>query len=75
MSFVKEDLGRYVLGRAADRVRALVHYLRESVVNEFEVAVVGDHDVFGLEVAVDDVFAVEVLEDRTDLRAVEAAED
>jgi hypothetical protein len=70
-----QDLGREVLGRAAERVRAVavLHVdLAEAKVAERDVAVVVQQDVLRLEVAVHDVERVQVLEHEEELRAVEA---
>ena len=70
MTLVEQDLRCDVLRSTADSVCALGDNLCETVVDEFEVAVSSDHDVFGLQVAIDDVLAVQVLEDGGDLRAI-----
>ena len=45
--------------------------LREAEVRDFDVAVEVEKDVFGLEVAVDDVEGVQVVQGECDLRGVE----
>ena len=74
MALVKQDLWRDVLGRTTDRVGAFGDDLGKAVVDELEVAIVANHDILRFQVAIDDILAVEVLEDRGDLRAIEAKE-
>ena len=75
MANAHQDFRRNVLGRSAVRVASLVgvfELLRESIINEFYVAVVlhRQDDVLGLQVSVHDVFAVQVLQRLEDLRCV-----
>lgn len=71
VALIQQDLWCYVLGRAADREGALGNYLRESEINHFEIAIVSDHDVLWLEVAIDDILPMQVLKDADYLRSVE----
>ena len=66
-----DDLGREVLGRAAERPRAVLDQLGEAEVDDLQVALAVEQQVLGLEVAVDDVAVVEVLEREHHRRAVE----
>ena len=81
MALHLDDLGRDVLGRAAQRVRALVlgracrHRIRtarqslgEAEVDQLDEASVVEHNVLGLDVTVDDALAVEVSESRAQAR-------
>ena len=79
---VVDHLGRHVLGRPhkllelAARVAAVARrrpadQLGGAKVDELRAAVGREHDVLGLEVAVDDVEAVEVLQHLEELRGVE----
>mmetsp|Transcript_24197 Transcript_24197/g.63890 ORF Transcript_24197/g.63890 Transcript_24197/m.63890 type:complete len:496 (-) Transcript_24197:329-1816(-) len=69
----QDDLGREVLGRAADGPRALVRRddLGEAKVDNLEVAVLVDEQILGLEVAVGDEVVVQVLEGEGDVGRVE----
>ena len=50
---------------------AVLEDLAEAEVDEFDVSVLVEHDVLGLEVSVDDVHGVEVLEGAHDLAEIE----
>ena len=67
----EDHLGREVLGRAAERPRAVGEHLGEAKVDELEVAVGVEQQILRLEVAVDDVERVQVRDDRRHLRDVE----
>lgn len=74
VSFLRDDLRRHILRCADDGVRFGVgagEFLGDTEVSELEVAVGVEQDVFGFEVAVDDVHLVEVLEREEDLGSVE----
>ena len=70
----KDDLGREVFGRAAQRPRALaaIDNLGEAKVDHLDVALGIEKKVLGLEVSVDDVVFMQVLERDGDARRVEA---
>lgn len=70
MALVEEDLGGDVLGSAANRVRALSHDFRKSIIYQLQVTVIANHDIFRLEVAVADITRVKILKDGTNLRSV-----
>lgn len=70
MTLVEEDLWCDILRCAANGVGAFGDDFCEAVVDQFEVAIVSDHNVLRLQVAINDVFAVQVLEDTCDLRAI-----
>jgi len=57
-----DDLGREVLGRAAQRVRAILDELGEAKVGDLDVPFAREQQVLGLEVAVHDALRVQVLE-------------
>ena len=64
MALLCDHFRGHVLGSATNGVRVVLALdvgLGESEVGEFNVAVLADQDVFGLKVAVDDIFGVEVL--------------
>lgn len=65
---VEDDLGGKILRRAAQgpRPRRRLHVLGKAEVAQFEVARLVEQDVFGLEIAVEDVVGVEVLEHEND---------
>ena len=62
VSLVEEDLGSNVFWSATNSVSSFLDNFGETVIDELEVSIVADHDVFWLQVSVDDVFAMEVLE-------------
>ena len=71
MSLVEKNFGCNILGRAADSVGTLGDHFGEAIVDEFEIAIVANHDILGLEVAVTDVSRVEILENACNLGAVQ----
>jgi hypothetical protein len=70
MSLVQKDLRGNVLRGAAYGVCSLPHHLSKAEINEFQEAVVPNHDVFRLEVPVTDIFVVQILEDRNNLGSI-----
>lgn len=70
-----EDLGSHVL-RSADEAESpvliLLHLLASSHVNQLEVAISADHDIFGLEVSIDDALLMEDLQHVDQQGTVEA---
>ena len=70
-TFVEQNLGGEVLGRAAERVGAALAVLREAEVSQLQVAELVDEQVLGLQVAVYDVLRVQVVEHEHNLRRVE----
>ena len=73
MALVQQHLGRDVLGRPAECVgaRTGLDDLRETEIGEFGVSVGQHEQVFGFEIAVDDVQRVDVLERLRDVSGVE----
>ena len=71
VALVGDDLGREVLGRAAEGPRAVLDVLGEAKVHKFEVAVLIKEQVLRLEVAVGDLSRVEVGEGGRDHRPIE----
>ena len=72
VALAENDLGRQVLGRAAQCPRAALDALGEAEVGHLQVAVLVDKQVLGLQIAIQDLQVVQVLEREHDLRAVEA---
>jgi len=72
MALVEQNLGRNVLGGAADGVGAFSDDFGETEVDHFQVAVASNHDVFGLKIPVADLLGVEVLKDGNNLRCVKS---
>lgn len=60
MSLVKKNLWSNILWSSTDSVGPFSHNLSKSKVNEFEEAVISNHDVFRLEISVDYIFIMEV---------------
>ena len=71
VTLVEQDFRRDVLGSSTNSVGTLSDYLGETVIDKFEVAIIADHDIFGLQITVDDVATVKILEDASDLGAIE----
>ena len=71
MTLVEQNFGCNVLWSTANGVGALGHDLGESIVDELQVAIVTDHDILRLEVAIADVTRVKILENARDLGAIE----
>lgn len=70
VAFIQEDLRGQVLGRAAKRVSAGLAVLGEAEVSQFQVALLVYQNVFGLQVAINYVEAVQVLKHEGDLGRV-----
>ena len=68
---VRTYLGRKVVWGAAERPDGRHARLCEAEVCELDVAVAGEQNILGLEVAVDDVVRVEIVERERDLGRVE----
>lgn len=71
---LEEYLGSRVFGHARngeDVLLAALDLLGESEVRQLDEALLVDHDILGLEVAIDDVLRVQVLQRQHDLRNVE----
>ena len=75
MALIEQDLRCDVLRRSANCIGALSNNLGKAVINELEIAIAANHDVLGLQVAIDNILAMQVLEDRRDLGAIEAIEN
>ena len=63
MAAVEDDLGRHVLGGAAERpgLVTLWDHLGEAKVHHFDVALGIQKQVLGLEIPIDDALAVQVV--------------
>lgn len=72
VAFVKQNLWRDVLGGSANGVGAFLNHLGKPVVYELQVAVVRNHNIFRLQVSVNDVLAVHVLEHTRNLRTIKS---
>ncbi len=74
MALVEEHLRSQVLRGPTKGVcfSSTGDYLCKAEVCEFEVAVLLDENVLGLEIAVDDILRVKVLEHGDDLRRIES---
>ena len=71
VTLVQQHFRRQILRRAAEGVGAPFALLREAEISQLEVAPLVDENVLWLEVAVDDILAVEVFKHADDLRSVE----
>lgn len=69
---VQQNFGSDVFGGSADSVSSLLDDLGKTVIDKFEVSIFADHDVFGLQISVYDVLAMEVLEHGGNLGAVKS---
>lgn len=72
VSLVLQNFWSEILWGSTKGESSIFYGFGEAEIREFEVAVGANEDVFGLEVAVDDVAGVEVLEDENDVGGVEA---
>merc|ERR1719491_2758369 len=72
VAFALDDLGREVLGRAAEGPRPVLYLLGEAKIGDLEVAGEVEQQVLGLEIAVDNAVVVQRLQRHDDLRGVEA---
>mmetsp|Transcript_114833 Transcript_114833/g.278751 ORF Transcript_114833/g.278751 Transcript_114833/m.278751 type:complete len:254 (+) Transcript_114833:448-1209(+) len=73
MALAEHQLGRQVLGCAAQRVGAVLDVLGETEVYNLDVACLVDEQVLGLEVAIQDLARVQVVERVEHTRGVEAS--
>lgn len=71
MALIQEDLGSNVLRGAAYGKCTLSHDLSEAEIDHFQISILSYHDILGLEIAIHNIFGVQVLEDRDYLCAVE----
>jgi len=71
VALVEKNLWRDVLRRAADSVGTFGADLGKAEVYQLEVAIRMNHNVLRLEIAIDNLFALQVLENGNDLRAIE----
>jgi len=71
VALVKKNLWRDVLRRAADSVGTFGADLSEAKVYQLKVAIGMDHNVLRLEIAIDNLFALQVLKNGNDLRTIE----
>ena len=67
VAFVEEDLWGEVLRGTTERVCARLAVLCEAEIGQFEVALIVDKDILGLQITVDDVQRVQVFEHEGDL--------
>ena len=72
VTLVQQNLRGEVLWGSAQGVGSSFDDLRESEIDQLEVSVGGDHQVFWFEISVDNVFGVEVLEHHSNLGGIEA---
>lgn len=71
MTFVEEDFRCQVLWCTTKCVGSAFHDLREPEICEFEVPIVCNQEVLGLEITVDDVLRMEILEHECHLGSIE----
>lgn len=70
VALVKQNFGGQVLGSPAESVSPGFYHLGKAEVSQFQVAVLSNQQVFGLEVSKNDVLFVEVFEDKYDLSGI-----
>ena len=63
VALIQKHLWRDVLGRAAQRISLEDYLLRKAKIRNFHKAVAVEKKIFGLQIAVDDIFFVQVLKD------------
>lgn len=71
MPLVLQYLRSQVFWRAAEGESPAVDSFGKAEVSEFEISIAADQYVLWFEIAVDDVFAVQILEGEQHLRCVE----
>ena len=71
MPFFLQNLRSQVLWRAAECKSPALDSFGKAEVSEFEISIAANQYVLWFEIAVDDIFAVQMLEDEQHLRCVE----
>jgi len=71
VTLIEQDLRCDVLWCSTDRVRSLFDDLSKTKVDEFEVTVLVDHDIFRFQITVYNILGVEVLKNSGNLGTVE----
>ncbi len=71
MALIQEDFGSDVLGGTANGKCALSYDLSEAKIDHFQISVLSYHDILGFEIAVHNIFGVQVLKDGDYLCTVE----
>ena len=71
VTLVEEHFGGKILGRSTKRVGTSLTVLGEAEIGKLEVTLLVDENVFGLQIAVDDVQRVKVLKHERHLGAIE----
>uniref|UniRef100_A0A182TKX5 Uncharacterized protein n=1 Tax=Anopheles melas TaxID=34690 RepID=A0A182TKX5_9DIPT len=72
VALAQDDLGREILGRAAQRPGSALDALGEAEIGHLQVALRVDQQVFRLQIAIDQVEIVQILERQHNLGGVEA---
>lgn len=70
MSLVEQDLGCDVLWSTTNRVSSLRDHFCKTEVNHLQVTIGANHDVFWLQIPVDNVQALQIFKDGDDLGSV-----
>jgi len=68
---VQKNLRSDVFGGTTDSVSSLLDDFSKAIVDELEISICANHDVLRLKISVHDVLGMQVLEDRSDLSAIE----
>lgn len=71
VALVQQYLRRNVLRGPTDSESTLGNYFRKAEIYHLQVAVICYHDILWLQVAVNDIFAMQILEDTHDLGTIE----
>jgi hypothetical protein len=71
VALVEKNLWRDVLRRAADSVGTFGADLGEAKVYQLKIAIGMNHNILGLEIAIDNLFALQVLKNGNDLCTIE----
>jgi len=71
---VQENLRGDVFGGTTDSVGSLLDDFSKAIVDELEISICANHDVLRLKISVHDVLGMQVLENRSDLSAIESRE-
>ena len=71
MALILQNFGRQILRRATKGKSSVLNNFSKTKISELNVAIGGNEYILRFEISVDDIFAMEVLEDEDELRGVE----
>lgn len=71
MALILQNFGRKILWRATKGKGSVLNNFSKTKISELNVAIGGNEYILRFKISVDDIFAMEVLEDEDELRGVE----